>query len=315
MNPGTSLFEILASQARQRPGFSLLLGFLLYALSQLILVPALLWGGGASFGLSLAEVQGLLGGDLSVHPAAPHVFRLLQAGHQVLSWGVTALLLAYLLGRPAEVLHLDASPRPSLMLLASLIMVAAIPAVLALTLDPAGIRLPGGLTGLGEALRQQELRSRSLLEQILQGSHPLTLTANLLVFAALPAVMEELFFRGVVQRELMRLRRPHAAIWLTGLLFSLLHLQVTGFVARLLLGVLLGYFLYYTGSLWVPILAHAVFNAVNILALSGGQDTAAPQSWPILAGTLVAGALLLFWFRRLTPEPLYSLPSAPTYEE
>ena len=55
------------------------------------------------------------------------------------------------------------------------------------------------------------------------------------------------------------------AVWLTGFIFSAIHLQFDGFVARWLLGAYLGYLLVWSGSLWLPILAHFLHNALSIL--------------------------------------------------
>ncbi|RMG70916.1 MAG: CPBP family intramembrane metalloprotease [Bacteroidetes bacterium] len=284
-----------------------MLGFLVYALGQLILIPLLLWVGGLAFGLGWSQVQALLGGDLGLHPSGHALFRFLQAGHQILSWGLAAWLIASLLGPPLAVLHLDRAPRPSWVLLASLIMLGCIPAVLTLALPPEDIHLPGALAELGRELQQQALRSQSLLREVFEDHSTLAILANVVVFAALPAVMEEMFFRGALQRELMRLWGGHRAIWLTGLLFSLLHLQATGLLSRLVLGVLLGYFLWYSGSLWVSILAHFAFNATNILALALNVDPELGKAWPVVLGSLAAATFLFFLFRRLIPQPLYSL--------
>jgi hypothetical protein len=96
--------------------------------------------------------------------------------------------------------------------------------------------------------------------------HISTLLLNLLVCALLPAVCEEFFFRGTLQQVLQRwCKNSHVAIWLTGFIFSAIHLQIDGFLARWLLGAYLGYLLVWSGSLWLPILAHFLHNALSII--------------------------------------------------
>ena len=67
---------------------------------------------------------------------------------------------------------------------------------------------------------------------------------GLLVIALLPAIGEELVFRGILQRELWRgTLNIHVAIWVSAAIFSAIHMQFYGFVPRLLLGALFGYFI------------------------------------------------------------------------
>jgi membrane protease YdiL (CAAX protease family) len=90
---------------------------------------------------------------------------------------------------------------------------------------------------------------------------------NLFMVALLPAVGEELLFRGVIQRILTRWTRSyHWGIWIAAILFSALHMQFYGFVPRMLLGVLFGYLLVWSGSMWLPVLAHFINNAIAVIA-------------------------------------------------
>lgn len=92
------------------------------------------------------------------------------------------------------------------------------------------------------------------------------LLANLLVMAIVPAVGEELFFRGLIQKKLHRfLRNPHFAIIVTSTLFSLIHFHLDGLIPRFVLGCVLGYMFYWTKSIWVPIIAHFTNNALAII--------------------------------------------------
>jgi membrane protease YdiL (CAAX protease family) len=80
-----------------------------------------------------------------------------------------------------------------------------------------------------------------------------------------PAVLEELFFRGALQNLFMRIgRNPHTSIWASAIAFSAVHMQFEGFLPRLMLGALMGYLYYWSGSITTAIIAHA-FN--NLLAL------------------------------------------------
>lgn len=96
---------------------------------------------------------------------------------------------------------------------------------------------------------------------------------TLLIAAVLPGIGEELLFRGTIQKELINHgKKPHAAIWITAILFSLLHFQASGFLAKGLIGLVLGYAYHFTRSLWVPIVLHFLNNAAATFALFFYQD-------------------------------------------
>ena len=86
------------------------------------------------------------------------------------------------------------------------------------------------------------------------------------MIAILPALGEELMFRGVIQRILTNwTKNYHWGIWITAFLFSAMHMQFYGFLPRMALGAMFGYLLVWTGTMWVPILAHFVNNAMGVL--------------------------------------------------
>lgn len=90
---------------------------------------------------------------------------------------------------------------------------------------------------------------------------------TLIIAAVMPGIGEELLFRGTLQKELINHgKNPHAAIWLTAILFSLLHFQASGFLAKWLIGMVLGYAYHFTGSLWVPMVLHFLNNAAATIA-------------------------------------------------
>lgn len=125
---------------------------------------------------------------------------------------------------------------------------------------------------------------------------------NVIVIGLLPAICEELFFRGALQRVLIHVTRsPWAGIILSALLFSALHLQFAGFLPRLFLGVVLGILYWYSGSLWTCILAHFIFNSVQVLVVSYAPkfiDT--NPELPVYAAvvSLIAVSSVLYYYRR-----------------
>ncbi len=116
------------------------------------------------------------------------------------------------------------------------------------------------------AKEMEEVAAR-LTEQVLLVGDAQSFMLNLLVMALLPALGEEVFFRGYVQRVLRDwVGNPHLAIFASALFFSAFHLQFAGFIPRFLMGAALGYLFYWSGSLWLSIAAHFANNAIAVCA-------------------------------------------------
>ncbi len=127
----------------------------------------------------------------------------------------------------------------------------------------------------------------------------------LIVIAILPAIGEEIVFRGLIQNELRRAANVHVAIWFAAMLFSAIHFQFFGFVPRLLLGALFGYLYYWSGNLVLAIIAHFINNAASVTALymyqRGSFDfnlestESMPLNFVVMSALLTAGLLYYFY--------------------
>jgi len=86
------------------------------------------------------------------------------------------------------------------------------------------------------------------------------------IIAILPAIGEEFCFRGWLQPALQKATgNAHVAIWISAFLFSAIHFQFFGFVPRMLLGAMFGYMMYWSNSLWVPVVAHFTNNGFMVI--------------------------------------------------
>jgi len=120
------------------------------------------------------------------------------------------------------------------------------------------------------------------------------------VLALVPAVSEELLFRGYVQGNYAASMRSSAAVLLTGTMFAFFHLSAANLVPLALLGWYIGYIYIKSGNLAVPVSVHFVnnFAALLLLALGGGAAAMGPEP-EILLGMVwwwvaVPLSLLLF---------------------
>ncbi|MEN8137433.1 MAG: CPBP family intramembrane glutamic endopeptidase [Bacteroidota bacterium] len=92
------------------------------------------------------------------------------------------------------------------------------------------------------------------------------LLINIFIIAILPAIGEELFFRAIIQRLLYKVSgRFHLSIWVTAIVFGVMHFNVRGVLPIIFLGLILGYIYFYTENIWLAILAHFINNASLLL--------------------------------------------------
>lgn len=106
------------------------------------------------------------------------------------------------------------------------------------------------------------------LSNILAMDQAVDLLINLFIVALLPAIGEELLFRGIIQQELMKaMRNKHLAIFLASFIFAAVHLQITGLPPKLIIGLILGYTLYWTKHIRYAMVLHFINNSLPLLAL------------------------------------------------
>ena len=130
------------------------------------------------------------------------------------------------------------------------------------------ISLPESMSDLEQSMRKMENAAADMTSVMLDVHSVWAMIVNVLVIGVLAGLAEETFFRGALQRMLAVTPgvRGVAAMWIAALIFSAAHMQFYGFVPRVLLGAFFGYMLYYTGSIWPGIFAHALNNSMIVVA-------------------------------------------------
>ncbi|HEX6432377.1 MAG TPA: type II CAAX endopeptidase family protein [Niastella sp.] len=122
---------------------------------------------------------------------------------------------------------------------------------------------------LPDQLIKMEEQSSQQMAAFLKIRNSLDIVINVFIIALLPAICEELFFRGVLQRIIIQMtRNPWVGIVITAVLFSSLHMQFLGFLPRMFLGIVLGAVYWFSGSIWTSMIAHFVNNAVQVIIAS-----------------------------------------------
>ena len=134
-------------------------------------------------------------------------------------------------------------------------------------------------------------QSVSYLPQLERSSLVLVLVA-----AVLPAVFEELFFRGVLMRSLSR-GGDLTAIIISALCFALCHGSLQNFVGPFAAGLIYGYMVYALGSVWPAVTAHFINNVFNMLMGYATKAYEALGLWPYF---LLIAAALFFVFTAIS---------------
>ena len=112
------------------------------------------------------------------------------------------------------------------------------------------------------------------LDKLVEESYLQLLTANnlleyilvILTVSITPAICEEIFFRGFVQKSFEFKQKPFTAILLTSLFFGLYHFNPYGLLPLIVLGMYLGFSAYKSNSIVVPITLHFLNNLIAIIA-------------------------------------------------
>jgi len=192
--------------------------------------------------------------------------KLLQLIQSVAVFILPAIVLAYLCSKNAkEFLFLDKPINWIVVLFVILFMILIVPFINLLGDLNQRLVLPEALSGLEKMMRSSENDTAALTEKFLNVHSLPALFFNIFLIAIIPAIGEELFFRGAIQGVLQRKLNVKLAIWITAVVFSAIHMQFYGFVPRMLLGAFLGYLLVWSGNLWLSIVAHFINNVLAVI--------------------------------------------------
>jgi membrane protease YdiL (CAAX protease family) len=128
------------------------------------------------------------------------------------------------------------------------------------------LTLPQGLSFLEDWMKSTEKQGELITEAFLSTTTTAGLLVNIFMITILPAISEELLFRGALAGLFKNwTRNTHIAVFLSAAIFAAIHLQFYGFLPRFLLGIALGYLYFWSGSLWLPITAHFTNNFLSVM--------------------------------------------------
>ncbi len=154
-----------------------------------------------------------------------------------------------------------------LLFLVFFIMMLSNPMIELLSNVNSRLQLPHFLNGIQKWMEDSEKTAGQISDAMLQMKTVWDMILNVLLIGLVTAIVEEFMFRGVLQTIFLRwTKNTHAAIWITAILFSAFHMEFFGFLPRLMLGVLFGYFVVWSGSIWTSVWAHFLNNGTAVVA-------------------------------------------------
>jgi membrane protease YdiL (CAAX protease family) len=260
------------------------------------------------YGISLSQLQTLLN-DFS-NPSAISVLKLIQTVSTIGTFILPAFLIAWLFdSQPMNYLSLSKKVSFSSIILVVVALIAALPLINFLGDLNSRMSLPSFLSGVEKWMKDSEDQAAQLTKSFLEMHSVSDVLFNVFMIALLPALGEELLFRGIIQRIFSEWsKNVHIGVWISAVLFSAMHMQFYGFIPRMMLGALLGYLLVWSGSLWLPIIAHFVNNASAVIftylfnkqMMAVDPDKVGTENdyRAVLISVLLTGALLWIFYQK-----------------
>ncbi|MCZ4224088.1 CPBP family intramembrane glutamic endopeptidase [Pedobacter rhodius] len=214
------------------------------------------------YGLGMiSNINQLLSGD----PKFIDGFKIIQILSSIGTFILPPIALALTAQKKLTDFYSFKKPKLALLILVLAIMVLSMPFMEWSAIWNQKMVLPGFLQKIEAWMKEKEDIAMKLTIQLLTVRSTWDFIVNLIMIAVLPAIGEELMFRGGVQRSLTKaFNNPHAAIWISAIIFSAIHMQFYGFLPRLLLGAGFGYLYYFSGSIWYAMLGHFINNGYAV---------------------------------------------------
>lgn len=198
-----------------------------------------------------------------------NVLRLLQIGQTIGMFLVPAWVLAWIFGKkPGTYLKTNKG-----FLIISLILVVVMVFLIQPFINLTAVAnrllvLPSSMNDVQTWMMESEKSAEINTLAFLEVSSGWILVFNIVMVGVLPAIAEEFFFRGVIQKLFVDWSKNlHLGILFSALLFSAFHMQFYTFLPRLIMGIYLGYLFVWSGSMWIPVFAHFVNNSVGVVGI------------------------------------------------
>ena len=235
------------------------------------------------------------------NPQDLNALRFMQISSQLFTFVFPPIAYAFLVKEnPVNALGLKKSK--TLWILIGIAMIFAIMPFNSVIAEwNANLTLPESMSKIESLMKQMQEAATEIIEKFVSVDTIGGLVLNLFMIAGLAALGEELLFRSIIQTSLIKIcKNAHIGILIASAIFSFIHFEFYGFFPRLILGMLLGYMFYFSGSIWISMLMHFLNNGtvVFIYFLNNkgitniDVDTFGQTSIPVLIVSIVVMIVL-----------------------
>ena len=231
------------------------------------------------------------------------VLRIVQISSQIFTFVLPPILYAIIVkDNPISALGLN-KVKFHWLLLGIAMMYIILPLNSAFAEWNAELKLPESMKALEELMKSMQDAAAEATEKMLNVNNISGLIINIIMIAGLAALGEELLFRSLLQTSLIKIcKNAHIGIIIASAVFSFIHFEFYGFLPRLVLGLLLGYMFYFSGSIWVPMLMHFLNNGtIVVLYFLNNKgitnidlETFGKTSTPIFIASIIAMIALFY---------------------
>lgn len=221
----------------------------------------------------------------------PFILLILNFVQQIVLFALPALVFAYL-ATPTPLHYLGFKEKQSFkvvnMILIAVIMIPFISSMSGLI----------KMVNLGGVADQMQDVKNQYIATFLQNSSMGGMLLNLILMALVPAICEELFFRGMVMKIMLNVnKKPVVAFVATSLFFALMHNSIYDLLPVFSASMILCMVYYYTGNIANNILLHFLNNGLQVMLVYfiGATETNLPYEKFIFAATFVVTSVLIYF--------------------
>ncbi|MCG3166033.1 MAG: hypothetical protein POELPBGB_01809 [Bacteroidia bacterium] len=168
--------------------------------------------------------------------------------------------------------------------------------------------------GIKEWIKQAEEQGEVVTKAFLKADNAGVFILNVFIMAFLPALGEEIFFRGMIQQYTTKaVKNVYIAIVITAIIFSAFHFQFLGFLPRMLLGIILGCIFVWSGNIWLAVFAHFLNNGAavtldylnqrNVINEEQLESVASDNVLVVVLSLVLLGMFLFVLYKRQIASP------------
>jgi uncharacterized protein len=289
----------------QKPGIQLIISLLIITFLGTLFFYFFAFIGSLIFKINMSEM--LVIPESNADSLDMSVLKYVQVSQQTALFIIPGIIISFLLSTKGKSFYkINKAPEAFNLLMVIMLALMLIPVTMYTGMLNSRMDFPDWLSGLEKWMRTKEDSASDLTVLLVKSSDIPELLQSLFIMAVVPAIAEEVIFRGVLQQLLCKIfKSDNWGIWITAILFSAIHLQFFGFLPRLILGLCFGYLFFWSGNLWLPVLAHFVNNFVPVVMAyylgwsnlneKTGEFTIKQMTLPLIGFILSAVILYYFW--------------------